>query len=103
LTHRPTPAPRRLGVPPRRRVGGPRRLGAGVGRCVRTGHSSTVGIISQITPPTGSRPKIMIGPALKSMRPHQWVKNLFVAAPLVFARLVGDSHAAWRTACAFAA
>jgi decaprenyl-phosphate phosphoribosyltransferase len=37
------------------------------------------------------------------MRPHQWVKNVFVAAPLVFARLVGDPHAAWRTAGAFGA
>src|SRR3954469_12800659 len=43
----------------------------------------------------------MLGPAVKSMRPHQWVKNLFVAAPLVFARLVGDAHAALRTAAAF--
>jgi decaprenyl-phosphate phosphoribosyltransferase len=42
----------------------------------------------------------MLGAALKSMRPHQWVKNIFVAAPLVFARLVGDAHAAWRTAAA---
>src|SRR5882757_6710265 len=45
----------------------------------------------------------MLGPAVKSMRPHQWVKNLFVAAPLVFARLVGDAHAATRAAFAFAA
>jgi decaprenyl-phosphate phosphoribosyltransferase len=43
----------------------------------------------------------MIGAAVKSMRPHQWVKNLFVAAPLVFARLVGDAHAAARAAAAF--
>jgi 4-hydroxybenzoate polyprenyltransferase len=43
----------------------------------------------------------MIGAAVKSMRPHQWVKNLFVAAPLVFARLVGDRHAELRTAAAF--
>jgi decaprenyl-phosphate phosphoribosyltransferase len=42
----------------------------------------------------------MIGAAIKSMRPHQWVKNLFVAAPLVFARRVGDPQAAWRTAAA---
>jgi decaprenyl-phosphate phosphoribosyltransferase len=43
----------------------------------------------------------MLGPAVKSMRPHQWVKNLFVAAPLVFARLLGDRPAALRTAAAF--
>jgi decaprenyl-phosphate phosphoribosyltransferase len=43
----------------------------------------------------------MIGAAVKSMRPHQWVKNLFVAAPLVFARRVGDGPAALRTAAAF--
>ena len=42
-----------------------------------------------------------VGPAVKSMRPHQWVKNLFVAAPLVFARLLADRHAALRTAAAF--
>jgi 4-hydroxybenzoate polyprenyltransferase len=32
----------------------------------------------------------MLIPILKSARPHQWVKNLFVAAPLVFARRLGD-------------
>jgi 4-hydroxybenzoate polyprenyltransferase len=35
------------------------------------------------------------------MRPHQWVKNIFVAAPLVFARRVGDGHALLRTLAAF--
>jgi 4-hydroxybenzoate polyprenyltransferase len=35
------------------------------------------------------------------MRPHQWVKNVFVAFPLVFARLFTDAHAATRTAAAF--
>src|SRR5262245_16714712 len=44
----------------------------------------------------------MLGAAVKSMRPHQWVKNIFVAAPLVFARLVGDAHASLRTAAALA-
>jgi decaprenyl-phosphate phosphoribosyltransferase len=44
----------------------------------------------------------MLRAAVKSMRPHQWVKNVFVAAPLVFARRVGDSHALARTAAAFA-
>ena len=34
------------------------------------------------------------------MRPPPWVKNLFVAAPLVFARRVGDPRAAWRTVAA---
>jgi 4-hydroxybenzoate polyprenyltransferase len=42
----------------------------------------------------------MLGAAVKSMRPHQWVKNIFVAAPLVFARLVADPRAAMRTTAA---
>jgi decaprenyl-phosphate phosphoribosyltransferase len=32
----------------------------------------------------------MVAAILKSSRPHQWVKNLFVAAPLVFARRIDD-------------
>jgi 4-hydroxybenzoate polyprenyltransferase len=44
----------------------------------------------------------MFGAALKSMRPHQWVKNIFVAAPLVFAERVGDVNASLRTLAAFA-
>jgi 4-hydroxybenzoate polyprenyltransferase len=44
----------------------------------------------------------MFGPALKSMRPHQWVKNVFVAAPLVFAQRVGDAESSLRTLAAFA-
>ena len=35
---------------------------------------------------------------LKAARPHQWVKNLFVAAPLVFAQLMYDPQAMLRTA-----
>jgi decaprenyl-phosphate phosphoribosyltransferase len=35
----------------------------------------------------------MVAALLKSSRPHQWVKNLFVAAPLVFARRIDDAQA----------
>ena len=41
----------------------------------------------------------MIAAAIESTRPSQWVKNLFnlfAASTLVFARLVGDAHAAPR-------
>ena len=36
-------------------------------------------------------------PLLKAARPHQWVKNLFVAAPLVFAQRMYDPDAVVRT------
>ncbi len=39
---------------------------------------------------------------LVTMRPHQWVKNLFVAAPLVFSRHLSDPHFALRAAIAVA-
>lgn len=39
---------------------------------------------------------------LVTMRPHQWVKNLFVAAPLVFSRHLEDGALLWRTAAAIA-
>jgi 4-hydroxybenzoate polyprenyltransferase len=37
---------------------------------------------------------------VRTMRPRQWVKNIFVAAPLVFARHLGDPAYALRTAFA---
>jgi 4-hydroxybenzoate polyprenyltransferase len=43
----------------------------------------------------------MIAAAIKSMRPHQWVKNIFVAAPLIFARRMGDPRAVFHTLAAF--
>jgi decaprenyl-phosphate phosphoribosyltransferase len=39
---------------------------------------------------------------IKSVRPHQWVKNLFVAAPVVFARRLADPESDVRMAAAFA-
>ena len=40
---------------------------------------------------------------IKTLRPHQWVKNLFVAAPLVFAKHLVDEGYLWRAGLAVAA
>lgn len=45
----------------------------------------------------------MLMPLVRSLRPHQWAKNSFVLAPLVFARALGDLHAIHRALLAFAA
>ena len=45
----------------------------------------------------------MLSGLLKTMRPHQWVKNLFVVAPLVFAKGLGELPLMLRSAAAFAA
>src|SRR5665647_3636534 len=37
---------------------------------------------------------------IKTIRPQQWVKNVFVAAPLVFSRHLEDTTYLWRTAVA---
>jgi decaprenyl-phosphate phosphoribosyltransferase len=39
---------------------------------------------------------------VRTLRPQQWVKNLFVAAPLVFSRNLLEAAFAWRTAAAVA-
>jgi 4-hydroxybenzoate polyprenyltransferase len=44
----------------------------------------------------------MVAAILKSARPHQWVKNIFVAAPLVFARRIDDVTALVHTSVAVA-
>ena len=45
----------------------------------------------------------MLGSILKAVRPHQWVKNLFVLAPVVFAKRIGDLHSDLQGAAAFGA
>lgn len=42
-------------------------------------------------------------PLFRALRPGQWVKNLFVLAPLVFGRAVGHPDAVARAVAAFAA
>src|SRR5262245_46457633 len=45
----------------------------------------------------------MLRALLKALRPHQWFKNLFVAAPLVFGKhLLNDPAGLWRNALAVA-
>ena len=40
---------------------------------------------------------------VRTLRPHQWVKNVFVGAALVFARHLRYPAYVWRTAIAFGA
>jgi decaprenyl-phosphate phosphoribosyltransferase len=40
---------------------------------------------------------MLVAAIVKTCRPHQWIKNLFVAAPLVFARRIDDPTAVVQT------
>jgi len=42
-----------------------------------------------------------VGGLVKTMRPHQWVKNVFVLAPVVFAKEIFDPPLLMRAAAAF--
>ncbi len=42
-----------------------------------------------------------VGGIIKTIRPHQWVKNVFVLAPVVFAKEIFDPLLLWRAAAAF--
>jgi len=42
-----------------------------------------------------------LGGMLKTVRPHQWVKNVFVLAPVVFAKEIFDPTLLWRASAAF--
>ena len=43
----------------------------------------------------------MIGPLFRTMRPKQWVKNLFVLPPLIFAQSLRDPQLLTQAAIAF--
>ena len=45
----------------------------------------------------------MIRPLLRALRPVQWVKNVFVLAPIVFAEQLGEAEVSARAMLAFAA
>jgi decaprenyl-phosphate phosphoribosyltransferase len=54
-------------------------------------------------PPPGAGPSLArtLRGAVKTMRPHQWVKNVFVLAPVVFAKDLFDPHMMVRAGGAF--
>ena len=45
----------------------------------------------------------MIRPLFRALRPVQWVKNVFVLAPIVFAEQLGEADVLARAMLAFAA
>jgi hypothetical protein len=58
--------------------------------------------VTKLTPPSNHATDARVtGATLKAMRPHQWVKNGFVLAPLVFAKGLGDVEMMVRSGAAF--
>jgi 4-hydroxybenzoate polyprenyltransferase len=50
--------------------------------------------------PTPAAPKNVALAILQAARPRQWVKNLFIAAPLVFSKHLADARPFWRALAA---
>jgi decaprenyl-phosphate phosphoribosyltransferase len=63
-----------------------------------------VSVVSDLTvTPEQAAPKPMglVRGIVRTMRPHQWVKNVFVLAPVVFAKELFDFELLWRAGGAF--
>src|SRR5579859_2507740 len=58
--------------------------------------------LPESSPPAKAAPASVALAILKTMRPRQWVKNLFVAAPLVFSKHLADPRPFLRALGAFA-
>lgn len=58
--------------------------------------------ISQVETRIGAGRKGFLKPAVSTMRPHQWTKNLFIFAPLLFGRKLTDLSAIGAAMWAFA-
>jgi 4-hydroxybenzoate polyprenyltransferase len=95
--------PRGKAAPVARRRVAQRRPRAAIG--TRSSLVCMVGVASRrsIRAARGLEYAPMISALVRSLRPAQWSKNVFVFAPLVFARLFLDPRALTRAAMAFAA